>query len=430
VVLADGSERPLDRAIFHVRPVPFIYGASFDTSARNRVLVWACDGAGDAAAARAALGDTFSTYVDCAKGIEQQREFMRLVRSGDYNQFWILGKHHPITRDADEELAARVIQGDGLLIAGGHPGFDLQQGGNLSPLGATFGGSQPPGAYTLQFASGSAFAGLDAQVNGKPAKLTTTTATAIATTTSKGKSAISATYNQFGRGKAIFVGAAPSEFAVPARAAAVLDQAADVLLPAPEMTRAAGLARLEMFVEGVAPGSPLEMRTQLPGGMGVPQPPADVSVAGDLLTVPFEATGNARRERGVWVKLPADAGSATTSSTVRYRDAADGLMKTYGDPVTATLDIAEDERSAVDAALAALANVGASASAVQAIKNDVSAVTAPTGDTRVLWARLRALVADIGTLERSRWANGEAARVAVARVLAYAEYDYYRAGGE
>jgi hypothetical protein len=435
LVLADGSERPLDRTIIHVRPVPFIYGASFDTSARNRVLVWACD-PGDEAAARTALGDTFATYVEGC-GHEEQLRFMRLLRSGDYNQFWILGKHHPIERGASDELGARVLQGDGLLVAGDHPGFDLNQGGNLSPFGATFAGKVPPGTYRFQFAPGSAFAGLDADVTGSPARVTTTQATGIATTSwgpaNNRKTAITGTYNQFGQGKAIFIGAPPSAFAQPARAAAVLDEAAQVLLPSADVTRAAGMARLELFVEGVAPGSPLEMRTQLPAGMGVPQPPADATLDNSLLTLPFDTSGTQRKQRSVWLKLPADAASATTSSSVFFRDAADGQMKPYGDPATATIAIAQDKRKASDSALAALAAVGAPAgdqSKLQKIKDDVRAATLETTDAGLLWARLRALVDDIGTLERARWTNTEPARIAVARLVAYVEYEYYRAGGK
>jgi Tol biopolymer transport system component len=431
LVLADGTERPLDRAIFRVRPVPFTHGASFDTAPRNRVLVWACE-SGDEAAALDALGDTFASYV-VGCGAEEQQRFMRLVRGGDHNQFWILGKHHPIERGMGDELGARVIQGDGLLVASAKPGHDLNLGGNLSPFGAAHAGSVPPGTYTLQFAAASAFAGLDAQVGGAPAKLTTTQGTGIATTswgaTSNRKTAISATYNQFGRGKAILIGAAPSEFAERSRASAVLAEAARVLLPASDVTRAAGLARLELFVEGVAPGSPVEMRTQLPAGAGVPQPPSDATLAGDLLTLPFDAEGTQRKERAVWLKLPAGAPSATTSSQVFYDDA--GEMKPYGDPATATLDIAETEQSARDAALTAIGQIGgADPAKLQKIRDDVNAAGADTRDTGVLFARLRALLDDIGTLERAKWTNTGVAWSAVARLVAYVEHDYYLAGGK
>jgi hypothetical protein len=39
-------------------------------------------------------------------------------------------------------------------------------------------------------------------------------------------------------------------------------------------------------------------------------------------------------------------------------------------------------------------------------------------------------VSDVGSLERSRWTNTEAARIAVARLVTYLEYDYYLAGGK
>jgi hypothetical protein len=167
--------------------------------------------------------------------------------------------------------------------------------------------------------------------------------------------------------------------------------------------------------------------------MGVPQPPADATVAGDLLTLPFDATGTQRKQRSVWLKLPSDAGSVTTSSTVYYRDAG-GQMSPYGDPATASLDIGENRRTATDAALAALDQVGGATShgdrlKLLKVKYDVGAAAHETTDVRLLWIRLRALVDDIGTLERARWTNVEPARVAVARVVAYVQYEYYRAGG-
>jgi hypothetical protein len=363
---------------------------------------------------------------------------MRLMRGGNYNQFWLLGQHHPLEGHVGDELGARVLQGDGLLIAGGDPGFDLfNLCGDLSPLGATFAGALPPSSYRIKFAAGSSFAGLDAQVGGMPIKVTTTQATAIGTTTysstSHPKTAITATYNQFGQGKTIYIGSSPKDFSNQASAAAVIKKAADVLLPAAEGAHAGGLARLSIFVEGVAPGSPLEMRTQLPAGTGAPQHPDDVTLADGLLTVPFAAEGTQHKERGVWLKLPTSGSSASTSSRVYYRDAADGRMKAYGDPVMATVGISENKQQARDATLAALDQIGNVPSyeqwRLQDIRHDASVATSQTDSTYLLWTRLHELVNDIGTLERTRWTNTAPARVAVARLVTYVEYDYYLAGG-
>jgi hypothetical protein len=131
----------------------------------------------------------------------------------------------------------------------------------------------------------------------------------------------------------------------------------------------------------------------------------------------------------VWLKLPSTAPSATTTSTAFYRDDVSGQMKPYGTPAEARLDIAENEQSARDTALAALGRVGASGTSLQKIKADVAATALSTSDTNVIWSRLRALVDDLGTLERSGWTNAGAARNAVARLVTYVEFDYYRAGG-
>jgi Tol biopolymer transport system component len=451
LVLADGSERPLDRAIIHVRPQQLLYGASFDTSPHNRVLVWACDRADDAAA-RTALGNTFATYVPdrsdprystepgCGKyGAEEQQRFMSLLRSGTYNQFWLVGRHHPLERSVADELGARVLQGDGLLVAGGDSGSDLfSQAGNLSPLGASFAGTAPTGSYTLQFAPGSAFAGLDAQVTSAPVKVTTTQATAVGTTSwgtgSNAKTAITATYNQFWAGKAIFIGAPPSSFVDNARSAAVLRSAADVLLPFAAPARAGGMARLDLFIEGEAPGSPLELRTQLPAGMGVGQLAADATLTGSLLTLPFDAAGTQRKVRSAWLRLPTGAPSATTTSTVHYRDAGDGQTKQYGPPASASIDITETRQTAHDAALTGLNFLfnlsNGDQAQVQKIRDDVNAAMSPTTGTTVLWNRLRALLDDVGTLQRSHWLNAFFAEMPIAHLATYVEYDYYLAGGK
>jgi hypothetical protein len=264
--------------------------------------------------------------------------------------------------------------------------------------------------------------------------VTTTQATGIASTSwgsgASRKTNITGTYNHFGRGKAIYLGAAPSAFSDRTRAANVLQQAADVLEPAADVTRAGGLARLELFTEGIAPGSPLEMRTELPAGTGVVQPPADATLAGQLLTLPFGTEGTQRRERSALLKLPVGESSVTTTSTVHYRD-AEGQSKQYGDPATATLAIAEDGPTARVAALAALAQVGATnqPEKLQKIRDDVAATGQASDDPAVLWSRLRALVDGIGTLERSKWANTAPAWTALARLVTYVQYDYQRAGG-
>jgi hypothetical protein len=109
-------------------------------------------------------------------------------------------------------------------------------------------------------------------------------------------------------------------------------------------------------------------------------------------------------------------------------------MKAYGDPATATIAIAESRRTSVDAALAALGGVGVAtpgdSSRLQAIADHVAAAGTASTDAAVLDERLRALLGDIGTLERSGWTGALEARAAVASVVTFVEYDRYRAGGE
>lgn len=450
VALPSGVELPLDRAIIHVKPVPFVIGAEFSSSPLNRILVWACD-PGDEAVARAALGDTFAHVVPNLRteryrdhGIlgctvfnhDEETEFIREMRSGNYNQFWILGKHHPFEGFTGEELGARVAQGDGLLVAGNNPTLDLfAHCSNISPLGVKFNGILPPGQYAINFNATSAFADLDATISGRPAKVTTKQATAIGTTPYRNfigpTAAITATTNQFGAGKAIFIGAPPSVFTDPARAAAILQRAATHLTPASTVTGAGGMARLDLWVEGIAPGSPLEVRTQLPAGSSAPQAPSDVTLVGDLLTVPFPTVGTQRKTRSVWLKLPATPPSITTSSTAYYQDATDGQMKPVGGPAGATLALGENKQTAAQSATSALdAITGAylfDVLLLQKIKNDVTAATQPAGSPLTIWLRMNALVLDLGMLERKSLNGAPIAHLAVARLVTYLEYDYYLA---
>lgn len=451
LVLADGQERPLDREIIHVRPAPFTYGATLDPAPRDRVLVWACDPA-DEAVARAALGSTFATYgldgVDPSRADQggcslqhpdERRRFLRLVRSGDYNQFWLLGAQPFDLGRGDDELAARVLHGDGLLVAGANSGFGLASfaGGNESPLGARRSGTAPAGAHQVDFAPNSAFAGLGAAVTGPFPGVRPLRATGIATTswTSSGltHSATTGTVNEFGRGTAIYLAPAPSAFADPAAAAAVLRRAADALRPDAAAPRATGRAWLDLWAEGVAPGTPAEFRAQLPQGASVPVLPAGASVAGDLLTLPFDATDEQRRSNGVWIKLPPVAGDATVSASVFYRDAQEGQMKRFGEPASATVRVVEDAATARVAALTALGQVIARTAGdrrdLQRIKDDVNATAVPATDPGTLEARLKALIDSIGTLERMGSANAERARTALARLITYVQYDHYLAGG-
>ncbi len=450
LVLPNGTERPLDREIIHVRPIPFVYGASFTASPLNRTLVWVCNPS-DEQAARNALGSNFATYVPNRStsrytstlgctwfNHDEEVEFLRLMRSGNYNQFWILGAHHPFEFGAGDELATRVAQGDGLLVAGGDPSLDLFYWcSNQSPLGARYAGSLPYGTHTIKFAPTSALSGLDSVVTGQPTRVTTTTATVIATTTYSTwlgtKTGITATYNQFGQDKAVYIGAPPSAFTDQSRASAVLAKTATVIASSNATNRAAGLARLDLFVEGIAPGDPLELRTTLPGGSSVVQPPSDSTLIGNVFTLPFDTATNQRKDRSFWLKLPTTTGSATSQTTAYYRDPSDGLMKPFGVPATSSINVAEDKQSAKTAATSAvdaITGVGLfSYFTYQKIKDDVSASITPTTSSSTLWWRIQALVDDVGTLEHVGWGGRDAARLAIARLVTYVQYDYYKATG-
>ncbi len=451
LVLADGSERPLDREIIHVRPVPFTYGASLSASPTKRVLVWACD-PHDEAVARAALGETFATYVPdrnsdrysgtlgCALfNHDEEVEFLRLMRSGAYNQFWLLGAHHPFELGAGDELAARVIQGDGLLVAGSDPSLDLFYWcSNRSPLGATFAGILPWGTHTIKFAQGSPLVGLDASVTGSPTKVTTTTATAIGTTTYSTwfgtKTAITATYNQFAQGRAIYIGASPRSFGDQARAAQVLAAAGSTVASTNDTARGSGPVRLDLFTEGIAPGSPLTLRTALPIGSSVLQAPAQSSVTTGELTVPFDSAVIDRQDKTAWLRLPPQAGLTSLTTTAYYTDSADGQTKPYGTPAPSQIQVAEDRESAKSAAAAAVNAVTGVGFfdwwLYLKIKDDVAGSISPTTSSSVIWWRIKALTDDLGILERVSWGGRDSARLAIARLITYVQYDYYTATGE
>lgn len=360
------------------------------------------------------------------------------MRSGAYNQFWILGAHHPFELDAGDELATRVIQGDGLLIAGGDPSLDLfYLCSNKSPLGAYFNGTVPYGSHTLKFTSTGALAGLDSQVTGSPTKVTTTTASTLATTTYSTwlgtKTAVTATYNQHGQGRAIYIGAAPSTFADQTRAAQVLARAGAAVASTNSVVRAAGPVSLGMFVEGIAPGTPLELRTQLPSGASALKPPADVTSSGQSVSVPFDTNGNARKDRQIWLTTPPAAGTLATTTTAYYRDPTDGQMKPFGTPISSAINVTEDRQSAKAAAVSAVGSITGIGLfdwlTYNKIKDDVAASLNPTTSSFTLWLRIQALTDDIGTLERVSWGGRDAAKLAIARLITYVQYDYYKATG-
>ncbi len=247
------------------------------------------------------------------------------------------------------------------------------------------------------------------------------------------KTGITATYNQFGQDKAVYIGAPPSAFTDQSRASAVLAKTATVIASSNATNRAAGLARLDLFVEGIAPGDPLELRTTLPGGSSVVQPPSDSTLIGNVFTLPFDTATNQRKDRSFWLKLPTTTGSATSQTTAYYRDPSDGLMKPFGVPATSSINVAEDKQSAKTAATSAvdaITGVGLfSYFTYQKIKDDVSASITPTTSSSTLWWRIQALVDDVGTLEHVGWGGRDAARLAIARLVTYVQYDYYKATG-
>lgn len=454
LVTSTGEERPLARTVIRVLAppaLPVTTGASFDTSARSGVLVWACDRA-DETAARTALAGTFASFVPDRSdpryantngcGLftsDEQKVLLRLLRSGDYNQIWLLGRSTFLELNLANEIAARVIHGDSLLIAGTSLGFDLNLFGNKSPLGAS-GNLLPllPGSYSLAFPSGSPFAGAQGTVVGLPTALNLGTASAAATTTygiwPLRVTSTLGSYNAFGNGKAAMFGASPKMFSNATDAAGFLTKAKSSLQPAASAVRPGGIARLDLWVEGQSPGTPLEVRATLPAGAGLLDKPADVTLSGSTLTVPFSATGTARRTRSVWVKLPPASTSISVTQTA-YAKNASGTFVAVSPPATSgALTVPATRAAAVTGAQTALNAVTAPNSyeraKLDAIKARVAAIATDTASSTLAQTRITATLSDIGTIEKSNWTGTTPAWKALATLVTYVEFDYYRYGGQ
>lgn len=454
LVLSSGTEIPLDRKVFRVNPAPVLpvtTGASFDTSARSGVLVWACDRA-DEQAARTALSGTFASFVPDRSdpkyastpgcGLftsDEQKILLRLLRSGDYNQIWLLGRSTFLELNLANEIAARVIHGDSLLIAGTSLGFDLNLFGNKSPLGAS-GNLLPllPGSYSLTFPTGSPFAGASGTIVGLPTALNPGSASVAATTTYgiwplRVTSTLS-TVNSFGNGKAVMFGASPKMFSNATDAANFLAKGKSALQPAASAVRPGGVVKLDLWVEGQSPGSPLEVRAILPAGASLIDKPSDVTLSGTTLTVPFSTTGTARRTRSVWVKVPAGATSVAVTQTAYAKDAAGTFVPVSPAATSSSLTVPATRAAAVSAAQAALNGVTAPTSyersRLDAVKADVNAIATDTASASLAQSRLGTLLEDIGKLEKSNWSNTTPAWKALATLVTYVEFDLYRYGGQ
>lgn len=454
LVLSNGTEVPLDRKVFRVKPAPVLpvtTGASFDTSARSGVLVWACDRA-DETAARTALAGTFASFVpDRADpryantpggGLftsDEQKILLRLLRSGDYNQIWLLGRSSFLELNLANEIAARVIHGDSLLIAGTSLGFDLNLFGNKSPLGAS-GNLLPllPGSYSLTFPTGSPFAGAAGTIIGLPTALNVGTASVAATTTygiwPLRTTSTLGTVNTFGNGKAVMFGASPKMFSSASDAAGFLTKGKTALQPAASAVRPGGIARLDLWVEGQSPGTALEVRAQLPAGASLLDKPSDVTLSGTSLTVPFSGAGTARRTRSVWVKLPPAATSISVTQTAWAKNSAGTFVAVSPPATSSTLTVPATRAAAVTAASTALNGVTAPNSTerakLDAIKARVTAIATDTASSTLAQTRINTTLADIGTIEKSSWTNTTPAWKALATLVTYVEFDYYRYGGQ
>ncbi|MDY6793716.1 MAG: CARDB domain-containing protein [Actinomycetota bacterium] len=122
VILAEGEVTLLTSADFEVEK-------AIPGEAGPRVLVWV-DNEANEAVARSALDELgcFYTVVRaeewCGEGILPDwlnfrcgmEDFVFEMRSGRYNQFWILSVEHPIARQYAEEVREKVIQGAGLVL--------------------------------------------------------------------------------------------------------------------------------------------------------------------------------------------------------------------------------------------------------------------------------------------------------------------------
>jgi Mg-chelatase subunit ChlD len=145
-LLADGTEVSLASSYLKVENP---YETTMAQAVRPRVLVWA-ESQGNISLAQNTLNELQVYY----SIVSTRESFMSELRTGKYNLYMLLDSKLPLIGDDDQELAAEVAGGKGLIATMDANGDNLK---NLGVNGVKYTGNAILGDFSINFPAGSVF---------------------------------------------------------------------------------------------------------------------------------------------------------------------------------------------------------------------------------------------------------------------------------
>lgn len=341
-----------------------------------------------------------STGGDTGEGDAGHDEFVRALRSGVFNQYWLIGGSHPLEGHAGQELVEKVNAGAVLLVAGDDAMNKLTD--EIEPedsnvLGLKSEGMLPASDYAMQVLGSDVTSTGTVEFTGNAAKLELTTAQSLGTVTvgtgKKQQTYSVAAINDYGLGRAVILGfdietdhaddaeesdrtgdaegRAPSEAAGDSRAFAGNPQAAGpeghgsaglvegILtrtagLDLPETSHGAPYSVAPLTVDLHSLGSAIRLRATASMSGGVtPVYAIGGTITTDTISFDIDLDAVETRALEMAVRLPGESGTSTVTVALDYLDPVSGDYLPYTTLAT-TLTVERDLGATVDQAFAAL----------------------------------------------------------------------------
>lgn len=266
---------------------------------------------------------SFKVYRSTSSSVQ----FLRDMRSGYFNQFWVMPGAHPLPDHVSAELIERVNAGAGLIVADPTAVQSWKLGGaDVDVLGIKRIGLLGRG-LTIDF-SDSDLGSASVELVGTAARIEATTARVAATARDSRGMGSTASVNRHGRGVAVYLGFDPSDVVSAASKAAlqaVLERAAALAHPAAVSDDAMAVVPVTVSVGSGSAGAALRVHVAATEG-------------GKLATSDEPATGRDATEWTVALSpgetrttelqlvLPDSTGSAGVDVNASYVRASDGAV--------------------------------------------------------------------------------------------------------
>lgn len=191
-VLSGGQEVSLGSGYIKVEK-PFT--TTISQVVRPRVLVWA-ESQANIELAKKTL-DEMQVYY---KTVNNRDDFMTELRTGKYNLYMLLDSKLPLQGNDDQELAAEIEKGQGIIASRDADGDNLK---NLGLFGVKYKGQTTPHDFTVDFPADSPFGKLQLTGSGKAQYVQLQEGQQLAVLNSKKGASPGVVFNEYQSGKAI-----------------------------------------------------------------------------------------------------------------------------------------------------------------------------------------------------------------------------------